>query len=86
MDKRLKNSKKNLNKQFLGIRDRRYRRKVINKIFRISRDVESFIKILARRGNEKRHYCSFFKLKIKISSLFSVLRFSCSLAFTSLCV
>ena len=45
---KIKNSKKSLNKQFPGVRDRRCRREVINEIVRIFQSVESFIKIQIR--------------------------------------
>ena len=56
MDKRLKTVKKNINKQFLDFRNRRYRREVINEIVKIFQNVESFIKIQMRSRNGRRHY------------------------------
>ena len=50
-----------MNKQFLGVRDRRHRIEVNNEIARIFQDVESFIEIQVRRGNGRRHYISFYK-------------------------
>ena len=66
MDKRLKTVRKILNKQFPGIRNRRFRREVINEIVRIFQTVESLIKIQMRSGNERKHFTSHCKIKIMI--------------------
>ena len=50
-----KTLKKKLKEQFSGVRDRRERRKGINKILRVFQDVESFMEIYMRRGNRRRY-------------------------------
>ena len=58
MNKRFKTVRKNLNKQFSGVRDRRCTREVINEIVAIFQNVEGFIKVQIRNGNWRRHYTS----------------------------
>ena len=48
-------SRKNLNKQLLGVRNRRYGRQIINEIIRIFQNEKKFIKIQKRIENGRRN-------------------------------
>ena len=60
----LKFVRKRLNEQFPVVRDRRYRREVIDEIVRIFQDAESVMKIQVRRESGRRHFSSFCEIKI----------------------